>query len=72
MWTHGISEQFSLSDFQSILAEVNLISAKIEKLCAWLEKHEDIDFGYLGSTSKGTPTKFALNSDGSLSPVIEK
>lgn len=68
-WTHGISEQFSLADFENLLSEVNLISAKIEKLCAWLEKHEDIDFGYFGATSKSTPTKFLIKPDGSLTPV---
>ncbi|MFA5265814.1 MAG: hypothetical protein WC378_18495 [Opitutaceae bacterium] len=72
LWTRGQSEQFSVDDFQTILNEVNLISDKIAKLCAWLEKHEDIEFGSFGVTSKGEPMMFAINSDGSLTPVKKK
>lgn len=68
-WTHGSTEQFTLDDFQRTLAEVNAISAKIEELCGWFEKHEELDFGYFGGTSIGKPSRFSLDSDGSLVPI---
>lgn len=52
MWKHGNEERFSFSDFETLLASVNDISKKIEGLCSWLEKNEEVEFGYIGFTSK--------------------
>ena len=71
-WTHGQSEQSSVHDFQWILDEVNQIRTKIGELCAWFEKHEDIEFGYFGKRSMGKPTTYAVNPDGSLTHVQKK
>jgi hypothetical protein len=51
LWRHGDEERFTVGDFQSILNDVNDVIKRINRLCTWLEKEQEIDFYHQGSTS---------------------
>ncbi|OPY72639.1 MAG: hypothetical protein A4E64_02898 [Syntrophorhabdus sp. PtaU1.Bin058] len=61
-WRHGQTMDFSLDDFRILLADVNEAIDKIAKLREWLEKHEGIEFGYIGFTSKLKPVSIRIDS----------
>ena len=68
-WRHGVSHHFTISDFQEILNEVNQISKKIEELCEWFEKNEEMSFGYFGGTTMGRASTFAVGENGAIIPI---
>jgi hypothetical protein len=60
-WKHGETREFSISDFQEILDQINSIREKIQNLCEILED-EEITFGYFDTTKlKPIQIKLVLN-----------
>ena len=65
-WQHGGAQEFSVNDFANLLSDVKAVSDRIERLCSWLEQHEDLEFEYGGATIQGQASYFSIGPDGQL------
>lgn len=63
-WTHSLTLKYSITDFQKILDDVNLVKQKIRELCELFESEDDdINFGMTGLTASMEPILIPLNSN---------
>jgi hypothetical protein len=60
-WSHSQKSEYSLAQFQNILAEVNSVTSEIDGLMRDLEKKEKIEFGWGGITGITKPVVININ-----------
>ena len=67
-WIRGQEQSYSLADFNGLLKDIGEVNSRIAKLCAALEKDEDLSFSHFGAVTKGKPMRMRIEKDGSWHP----